>query len=97
MKQTLHLKESDLRCMISESVKRVLRESIANHDYIELNGSAIHNDPEYGELYATDIFLAGNEIRVNWNSTDGQHGGVEGNLMDEDAMTIWDILKSIKN
>lgn len=97
MKQTIRLRESELKRMISESVRRALNEKIANHDYIELDSTYIQNDPEYGELYATDLFLNGNEIRVNWNSTNGVQGGVEGNLLDEDINTIWGILKTIKN
>lgn len=97
MKQRIRLRENELRRMISESVKKILNEEIANHDYIELDSTYIQNDPEYGELYATDLFLNGNEIRVNWNSTNGVQGGVEGNLLDEDINTIWGILKSIKN
>ena len=97
MKQTIRLRESELKRMISESVRREKKKKIANHDYIELDSTYIQNDPEYGELYATDLFLNGNEIRVNWNSTNGVQGGVEGNLLDEDINTIWGILKTIKN
>ena len=97
MKRTVRLTESELKRMIAESVKTILSEKIANHDYIELDSTYIQNDPEYGELYATDLFLNGNEIRVNWNSTNGVQGGVEGNLLDEDTNTIWGILKTIKN
>ena len=93
----LRLSERELKQMISESVKKIINEEIANHDYIELDSTYIQNDPEYGELYATDLFLNGNEIRVNWNNTNGVQGGVEGNLLDEDINTIWGILKSIKN
>lgn len=96
-KKLIKLTEADLHKIVKQSVNKILNESIANHDYIELNGNAMHIDPEYGELYATDMFLTGNDIRVNWNCVDGQHGGIEGNLMDEDIKTIWNILKSIKN
>lgn len=96
-KKLIRLTESDLHNIVKQSLNKMLNESIANHDYIELNGNAMHIDPEYGELYATDMFLVGNDIRVNWNCVDGQHGGIEGNLMDEDIKTIWEIFKSIKN
>ena len=96
-KKQIMLTESDLKQIVKESVNKILKEEIANHDYIELSGNYTQTDPEYGELYPTDLFLVGNEIRVNWNSTNGVQGGVEGNLLDEDPICIWNILKSIKN
>lgn len=96
-KKQIRLTESDLKQIVKESVKMILKEHIANHDYIELSGNYTQKDPNYGELYPTDLFLVGNDIRVNWNCTNGVQGGIESNLLDEDPICVWNILISIKN
>lgn len=96
-KKVIRLTEGDLHRVVKESVKRILKEHIANHDYIELSGNYIQKDPDYGELFPTDLFLVGNDIRVNWNCTNGVQGSIESNLLDEDPICVWNILKTIKN
>ena len=55
MKRTIRLRESELRNMISESVRRILREQEDMDSYVDDDGQTIHYDDEGWEYTEDDM------------------------------------------
>ena len=99
MKRTIRLKESELRRMISESVKTTINEwyNDGNYEQIDLDGSVIENDTENGEIYAANLWFENSTIVVRWVENNENGADMTSDLLNEDPTFIWKILKSIKN
>lgn len=93
MKRTIRLRESELRNVIAESVKRVLREN--NTESIEIYTNVSKNDGNNGDVYPTDLWFRNGSIIVRWAGDNG--ADITSDLLTEDPSMIWEILKGIKN
>lgn len=85
MKQTIKLRESELRRMISESVRRILKENVS--DVIMTDGSATYDGCPIKELYFNGRICCVDEE------------GAIGFLLDKGDFSeeeVWRILKSIR-
>lgn len=97
MKRTVKLTERELKRMISESVRRVLKESYNGNDEgpIELSTSVTKNDPNFGEVQPIDLWFRNNIIIVRWANENTTGEEATSNLLEEEPSMIWEILKGI--
>ena len=96
MKRTIRLRESELKRIISESVKRSINEwyNDGSSEQIDLDGSASTDDGENGEIYAANMWFDNNTIVVRWVDDNGAESTSD--LLADNPSMIWEILKSIK-
>jgi hypothetical protein len=97
MKRTIKLRESELRRMISESVRKSINEwyNDGPSEQIDLDCSASTNDGENGEIHAANLWFDNNTIVVRWVDENGAESTSD--LLADNPSMIWEILKSIKN
>ena len=97
MKRTIRLRESELRRMISETVKRSINEwyNDGQSEQINLNCTVTTNDGENGEIHATNLWFDNNTIVVRWIDENGADSTSD--LLADNPSMIWEVLKSIKN